>query len=48
METQETHVFNRKTTHDPILSPAAYNAAIGLTLCWGFAMNWLMLHEYYF
>jgi len=36
-------VFDRRETSDPIISPAAYNLAIGLTLCWGFAVNWLMV-----
>jgi FtsH-binding integral membrane protein len=39
----EVNVFERSSTTDPIISAAAYNFAIGLTLCWGFAMNWLMV-----
>lgn len=39
----EVDVFDRKTTTDPIISATAYNLAIGLTLCWGFAVNWLMV-----
>lgn len=39
----EVDVFDRTSTNDPIISPTAYNLAIGLTLCWGFAINWLMV-----
>jgi FtsH-binding integral membrane protein len=39
----EVNVFERSSTTDPIISATAYNFAIGLTLCWGFAMNWLMV-----
>ncbi|MCF6177291.1 MAG: Bax inhibitor-1 family protein [Victivallaceae bacterium] len=39
----EVNVFNRSTTADPTISPALYNLIIGLTLCWGFAINWLMV-----
>jgi len=39
----ETNVFNRTDTTDPIISPALYNLVIGLTLCWGFAINWFIV-----
>lgn len=39
----EVDVFERRDTTDPIISATAYNLAIGLTLCWGFAVNWLMV-----
>ncbi|QDE29674.1 MULTISPECIES: Bax inhibitor-1 family protein [Shewanella] len=39
----ELGVFERSSTTDPIISATAYNFAIGLTLCWGFAINWLMV-----
>lgn len=39
----EVDVFERRDTTDPIISGTAYNLAIGLTLCWGFAINWLMV-----
>lgn len=39
----ETNVFDRTTTTDPLVSDLAYNLVIGLTLCWGFGMNWLMV-----
>ena len=42
-EMKEVNVFERTTTTDPIISDAAYNLTIGLTLCWGFAINWLMV-----
>lgn len=40
----ESNVFDRATTSDPITSPAAYNTVIGLTLLWGFAINWWMVN----
>jgi FtsH-binding integral membrane protein len=39
----EVKVFERSSTNDPIISATAYNFTIGLTLCWGFAINWLMV-----
>lgn len=39
----ESNVFKRTATTDPIISTTAYNLTIGLTLCWGFAINWLMV-----
>jgi len=39
----ESNVFERTSTDDTIISAAAYNLTIGLTLCWGFAVNWLMV-----
>jgi FtsH-binding integral membrane protein len=39
----QVDVFERSETTDPIISGAAYNLVIGLTLCWGFAINWLMV-----
>ncbi len=39
----EVSVFNRTTTTDPVVSAAVYNLIIGITLCWGFAVNWLMV-----
>ncbi len=36
-------VFQRSSTTDHTISATAYNLAIGLTLCWGFAINWLMV-----
>jgi FtsH-binding integral membrane protein len=39
----ETSVFKRTETTDSIVSPATYNFIIGITLCWGFAVNWLMV-----
>ncbi len=39
----EVDVFDRRDTTDIIISTAAYNLIIGLTLCWGFAINWLMV-----
>lgn len=39
------NVFDRFKTTDSIISPALYNLIIGLTLCWGFAVNWLMVTQ---
>jgi len=41
----ETSVFDRTTTNDKIISGATYNLVIGLTLLWGFAINWLMVNN---
>jgi len=41
----EVKVFDRVTTDDPIISATAYNLIIGLTLIWGFAVNWLMVEN---
>jgi FtsH-binding integral membrane protein len=41
----DVKVFDRTDTVDPIISPALYNLVIGLTLCWGFAINWLMVEN---
>ena len=40
---EKADVFKRSSTTDPIISASAYNLTIGLTLCWGFAINWLMV-----
>lgn len=39
----ETSVFNRTTTTDKEIGLNAYNLIIGLTLCWGFLVNWWMV-----
>lgn len=39
----EVKVFNRTETNDKIISGSIYNFVIGLTLIWGFAVNWLMV-----
>jgi len=36
-------VFSRTRTTDPTISAAAYNLIIGLTLLWGFGLNWYMV-----
>ena len=38
-------VFARteQTSSGPRISPGRYNLIIGLVLCWGFALNWLMV-----
>ncbi len=41
----ETNVFNRTETDDTIISAQLYNLIIGATLCWGFAINWLMVTQ---
>ena len=39
----ETSVFNRTHVMGAQISPSLYNLTIGLTLCWGFFVNWLMI-----
>lgn len=39
----EVNVFDRKETNDEIISGSVYNLVIGLTLIWGFFVNWLMV-----
>lgn len=39
----EMNVFNRRDTSGEIVSPGVYNLTIGLVLCWGFLLNWLMI-----
>lgn len=39
----EVDVFDRTETNDEIISGSTYNLVIGLTLLWGFAINWLMV-----
>ncbi len=39
----ESEVFSRRETTDPIISPMAYNAIIGLTLLWGFGVTYWMV-----
>lgn len=41
----EVSVFERRTTNDKIISSSTYNLVIGLTLLWGFAINWLMVQH---
>ncbi len=37
------NVFSRTTTADPIISATAYNLIIGMTLLWGFGLNWYIV-----
>ncbi|XQW85064.1 Bax inhibitor-1 family protein [Thalassotalea piscium] len=39
----EVSVFNRTETNDKVISGSVYNFVIGLTLLWGFAINWFMV-----
>ena len=39
----EANVFQRTETTDIIISESKYNAIIGLVLCWGFFVNWLLV-----
>ena len=39
----ESSVFDRMTTDDPIVGAGLYNLVIGLTLIWGFAVNYWMV-----
>lgn len=39
----ETNVFDRTSTDAALVSDVVYNLVLGLTLCWGFGVNWLMV-----
>jgi FtsH-binding integral membrane protein len=39
----EANVFSRTETTDALVSDLVYNLTLGLTLCWGFGVNWLMV-----
>ncbi|TLU67147.1 hypothetical protein FE810_02355 [Thalassotalea litorea] len=39
----EVSVFERTSTTDKIISPMTYNLVLGLTLLWGFWVNWMMV-----
>lgn len=39
----EVGVFDRTETDDKIISASVYNLVIGLTLMWGFVVNWYMV-----
>ena len=39
----ESNVFNRTTTNAALISASQYNLAIGVVLCWGFLVNWLIV-----
>ena len=39
----EANVFDRTETTDALVSDLVYNLVLGLTLCWGFGVNWLMV-----
>ncbi|MFV0598034.1 Bax inhibitor-1 family protein [Shewanella sp.] len=39
----ENSVFDRRTTDDTIIGAGLYNLVIGLTLVWGFAVNYIMV-----
>ncbi|QDZ89122.1 Bax inhibitor-1 family protein [Shewanella decolorationis] len=39
----ENSVFDRRTTNDTLIGAGLYNLVIGLTLLWGFAVNYIMV-----
>jgi len=39
----KSDVFERTRPQGALVSPATYNLVIGLTLCWGFLANWLIV-----
>lgn len=41
--TMKTGVFDRTEALGRLVSPAVYNLILGLVLCWGFFVNWLMV-----
>lgn len=41
----KSDVFDRTATATSTVSSATYNLVIGLVLCWGFLINWLIVRE---
>jgi FtsH-binding integral membrane protein len=41
----ENKVFDRTGSEGEIISAGLYNFIIGLVLCWGFLVNWIMVQE---
>ena len=41
----ETSVFDRTESDHPQISHATYNVVIGLVLCWGFFINWMIVRN---
>ncbi|MFB2687196.1 Bax inhibitor-1 family protein [Shewanella mangrovisoli] len=41
----ENSVFDRRTTDDTLIGAGLYNLVIGLTLLWGFAVNYIMVSQ---
>ncbi|MFT7643788.1 MAG: FtsH-binding integral membrane protein [Pirellulaceae bacterium] len=41
----ETNVWDRRETNDQVISGNVYNLVIGLVLCWGFFVNYLMVQN---
>ncbi len=39
----ESNVFKRQETNAKLIGPSLYNLLIGLTLCWGFAVNYFIV-----
>ena len=41
----ESQVFSRSETNSEIISDSAYNLVIGVTLFWGFFINWMLVRN---
>lgn len=41
----KTGVFERTQSEGALVSPATYNLVIGLVLCWGFLVNWMIVRS---
>jgi FtsH-binding integral membrane protein len=39
----KSNVFQRTTANGALVSDATYNMVLGLVLCWGFLVNWLIV-----
>ncbi|WP_304640129.1 Bax inhibitor-1 family protein [Pseudomonas sp.] len=39
----ESSVFDRRSSGEAEISPRLYNLVIGVVLCWGFWVNWMMV-----
>lgn len=42
---RDSEVFSRTDGQGATLSDATYNLVIGLVLCWGFLVNWVIVRE---
>lgn len=40
----KSDVFDRSNTDGAVITNSTYNLVIGLVLCWGFLVNWLLVH----
>ena len=41
----QSSIFNRTQSQGAVVSAATYNLVIGMVLCWGFIMNWVIVRN---